>query len=398
MKRVILSLTALGTCAAIMFSLFGGVFAAPSDEIQKEIDRLEEQADELADKQKEIENQLAAKNAETAGYAEEKMRIDNELELARLEAENLSEQLHQYNLLIAEKQAELDELTAKQDDLLAHYKARMRAIQERGEISQWAVIFQAESFADMLNRRAMVEEIAKSDQRMMAEVREMADAVLAAKSELSNKKLVLEQKKVELADAETALEQKREESDQILTEMAKDKEKLKEAALAAEKEVADLDAQIAQKEKELTEAKKKEGPGTPTEAGFIFPVSLSGYQCVTSPYGYRTHPITGNYTLHNGIDLAAVTGTPIYAAKTGTVSIASNGYGWGNYVVINHGDGYSTLYGHMTNYIVAAGQTVTQGQVIGYVGSTGNSTGPHLHFTVYYNGASINPVGYIAIP
>ena len=86
MKRVILSLTALGTCAAIMFSLFGGVFAAPSDEIQKEIDRLEEQADELADKQKEIDNQLAAKNAETAGYAEEKMRIDNELELARLEA------------------------------------------------------------------------------------------------------------------------------------------------------------------------------------------------------------------------------------------------------------------------------------------------------------------------
>lgn len=398
MKRVLSSLIGIGTCAAIACSLCFGAFAAPSDEIQKEIDRLEEQADELEEKQKDIDNQLAAKNAETAGYAEEKMRIDSELEVARLEAENLSEQLHQYNLLIAEKQAELDELTVQQDELLEHYKTRMRAIQERGEISQWAVIFQAESFADMLNRRAMVEEIAKSDQRMMAEVREMADAVLSAKSELSDKKLVLEQKKLALADAEAALEEKREESDRILTEMAKDKEKLKEAALAAEKEVADLDAQIAQKEKELTEAKKMEGPGQPTEAGFIFPVSLNGYQCVTSPYGYRTHPITGNYTLHNGIDLAAVTGTPIYAAKTGSVSIASNGYGWGNYVVLNHGDGYSTLYGHMTNYIVSAGQTVTQGQVIGYVGSTGNSTGPHLHFTIYYNGTSVNPAGYIAIP
>ena len=119
---------------------------------------------------------------------------------------------------------------------------------------------------------------------------------------------------------------------------------------------------------------------------------------MTDPYGYRTNPITGNYQLHNGIDLAANRGTPIYAAKTGTVSTAASGYGWGNYVVINHGDGYSTLYAHQDYYIVSEGDTVTQGQVIGYVGSTGNSTGPHLHFTIYYNGSTVNPAGYIAIP
>jgi murein DD-endopeptidase MepM/ murein hydrolase activator NlpD len=116
---------------------------------------------------------------------------------------------------------------------------------------------------------------------------------------------------------------------------------------------------------------------------------------LASAYGWRTHPITGKQSFHNGVDLANVTGTPIYAAKSGTVTVATYNGVYGYYVQINHGDGFSSLYGHMTHYIVSVGQSVSAGQVIGYMGSTGWSTGSHLHFTIYYNGNTVNPMNYI---
>ena len=116
-----------------------------------------------------------------------------------------------------------------------------------------------------------------------------------------------------------------------------------------------------------------------------------------SPYGYRTHPITGNYTMHNGVDLAIGAGTPIYATKSGYVTTATYNYAYGYYVTINHMDGFSSLYGHMTNYIVSEGDYVERGQTIGYVGTTGYSTGNHLHFTIYYNGGTVNPMSYISL-
>ena len=116
---------------------------------------------------------------------------------------------------------------------------------------------------------------------------------------------------------------------------------------------------------------------------------------LTSPYGYRTHPTTGQWKFHNGVDLANNQGTPIYAARSGKVTVATYGGTYGYYVTINHGDGFSSLYAHMTHDVVSVGQTVTKGQLIGYMGSTGRSTGPHLHFSIFYNGSSVNPMNYI---
>ena len=116
---------------------------------------------------------------------------------------------------------------------------------------------------------------------------------------------------------------------------------------------------------------------------------------LTSPYGYRIHPTLGYRKFHNGVDLANDQGTPIYAARSGKVTVATYGGTYGYYVTINHGDGYSSLYAHMTHYVVSKGQTVSKGQLIGYMGSTGRSTGPHLHFSIFYNGSSVNPMNYI---
>ena len=159
--------------------------------------------------------------------------------------------------------------------------------------------------------------------------------------------------------------------------------------------------EIAQKQKELSNAEYEEklaklalqGQNPPSSATWITPVS--GYT-ITSPFGMRVHPVYKYQLMHNGIDMACPSGTPIYATRAGTVTRAAyQAGGAGYYVSLNHGDGFGSIYMHMTNYVVSAGQTVTAGQLIGYVGSTGVSTGPHLHFGVSYAGTYVNPMAYI---
>lgn len=386
---------------AALCAMIPAVSAENSSDIQDEIDRLKEEADRIEQQQKEIENQIDENDAQTLSFAEEKMRIDNDLELARQEVENLEAQIHQYNLLVAEKQAELDELTEKQNTLMQKFRLRMRSLQERGNISYWQVLFHSASFEDMLMRKTMVEEIAASDQRMLGQIRENAEQVLLAKESLTEQKAMLEEKKVEQAAAQEALEHKRAESDQAISELIASRQDLVEEQERIQDDMDALEKEIAAREEELNRQQQQNNyVPVVTEAGFLFPVSLNGYQCMTSPYGYRVHPISGVTRLHNGVDLAAVTGTPIFASKSGVVTTACIGWGngYGNHVVINHGDGFSTLYAHQSALNVYEGQIVSQGDVIGYVGSTGNSTGPHLHFTVFKNGETINPMSCISLP
>lgn len=420
-RRAIVSVIA----AVLVFSLLSGVIvmavnAKTSAEIQEEIDALQEQAEDLAAEREALESEIAANETKTLSIVEQKSQVDREIELTRQEIVLVNEEIHQFNLLIAEKQSELDELEAEQDELFERYQLRMRAMQERGEVSYWAVFFQSKSFADMLNSRAMIEEIAKCDQRMLDEMRELSAEVLSAKEALAEEKMKLEEKKLELADAELLLEEKRAESDDLLAQLNADRQLLLEEAEKYEAAEADLSAQIAQMEQELTEALRAEweaahppqedndsdgdgdgdGGGSDSDipsSGESFLYPLPPGAVITSPYGYRVHPITGNYSLHNGVDLAIAQGTPIYATKSGYVSTATYNYVYGYYVTINHMDGFSSLYGHMTNFIVSEGEYVTRGQVIGYVGSTGWSTGPHLHFTIYYNGSTVNPMDYVTL-
>ena len=415
-RRVIVSVVA----AVLVFSLVIGlvvmaVSAKTSAEIQDEINDLQAEAEELAAEREALEAEIAANEDRTLTIVEQKSQVDREIELTRQEIVLVNEEIHQYNLLIAEKQSELDELEAEQDDLFGRYQLRMRAMQERGDVSYWAVFFQSKSFADMLNSRAMIEEIAKCDQRMLDEMRELSAQVLAAKDDLAAEKMNLEAKRLELDAAELLLEEKRAESDELLAQLNADRQALLEEAKKFEEAEAGISAAIAQKEQELTAALRAEWeaahPPQPDDgsdgdggsdsdipsSGESFKYPLPSGAVITSPYGYRVHPITGNYSLHNGVDLAIYAGAPIYATKSGYVSTATYNYVYGYYVTINHMDGYSSLYGHMTNYTVSEGEYVTRGQVIGYVGSTGWSTGPHLHFTIYYNGNTVNPMDYVSL-
>ena len=378
------------------------VSAATSAEIKKEIEKLE---DEQMDIWMEMDELEAAQNdnwESTEEMVAQKDNIDQQINLLNTEIENINEQIRNYALLIAENQKELDQAEAMLEDLSEKNKERIRAMEEEGKLSYWSVLFKASSFMDLIDRLNMIEEIQAADKRRLEELAQAADQVAEARTTLEEEKASLEGSRLELADAQAVLDEKRAEADAILTELnAKQRELV---AMYEEYEAMEqaLMQEIADMEKAYTEQKKKEdaaakpsGGGSssaPSSGGWVTPCS---YTVLTSAYGWRIHPVTGNESFHSGVDLANVQGTPIYAAKSGTVTVSSYSGVYGYYVQINHGDGFSTLYGHMTHDIVNVGQYVSAGQVIGYMGSTGWSTGPHLHFTIYYNGDTVNPAEYI---
>ena len=376
-------------------------FAATSAEIQKQINALKEKNAEIQKEINAIQNQYDASYLEMAGMVEKKNAIDQEMTLLSAKIETTNAEIMAYSQLIADTQDELDEAEEELFLLSQAHRERVRAMEEEGKVSYWEVIFQANSFTDLLDRINMVQEINASDRRRIEQMRIAADIVTATQLNLAAEKSELEDSREELAAAELELEEKRSEYDELLYELEQEAEEFE--VLLAESEVLqdELMLEIAAKEKELKQAKHDEylarlalqGENPPSSAKWITPVS--GYN-LTSPFGMRVHPVLGVNRMHNGIDLACNTGTPIYATRAGTVTTASyQAGGAGNYVSINHLDGFASIYMHMTHYVVSAGQSVSQGQLIGYVGSTGISTGPHLHFGISYAGTYVNPLAYI---
>ena len=375
--------------------------AASSSEIQEELDVLKDENKEIQAEINAIRSQYDANASEIQDLVNTKTAIDQEISLLNEQIINTNEQIAAYSQMIADTQDQLDIAQFTLNGLNEKHKLRIRAMEEEGTVSYWEVIFEANSFIDMLDRITMMQEIAAADRARLQEMRDVAAEVTAAKEELETGKSELEQTRVQLDTAQAELNEKREESDEILRKLAEKQEEFQ--AMLDESEAAQdaLMREIAAKEKELKEAKYEEelaklalqGQNPPSSAGWLTPVS--GYT-LTSPFGMRLHPVLGYYRMHNGIDMACAQGTPIYATRAGKVTTASyQAGGAGYYVSINHLDGFSSIYMHMTHYVVSAGQTVSQGQLIGYVGSTGISTGPHLHFGISYAGTYVNPLAYI---
>ena len=388
------------------------VSAASSSEIRNQLNDLKDQKKELAEQIAQVKGQYQANENEIEDMVNRKNSIDQQIALLHAQIDNINQQIAAYALLIADKQDELDEAQFRLDELNEKNKERIRAMEEDGNISYWSIIFKASSFSDLLDRLSMIEEIAASDQKRLKELSEAADLVASAQAELKSEKDELNETRQELDATQAELDDKRAEADALLTELVARGEEFQAMLDASEALQEELMEQIAQKEKDLKAAEYQEwlatyvppttkptgsdttpSDGAPSSSGWISP--LKSYK-LTSPFGMRKHPILGYERMHNGVDMAAPAGTPIYAAKSGKVTAASfQSGGAGNYVSINHGDGFSSIYMHMTRYIVSVGDYVSAGQVIGYVGSTGLSNGNHLHFGISYNGTYVNPMKYI---
>lgn len=409
-----------GILAVIMIlSLVAGVLpglvnAKGISELQSQVDKLEAEQKEIEDQIAELEGQLSDNLDDMEAIVAQKNTIDKEIFMLHAQAANLNEQIATYSRLIADKQEELDDAEARLDALNEKNKERIRAMEEDGNLTYWSVLFKANDFADLLDRLNMMQEIAASDRRRLDEMSEVAKEVAEAKSALETERAGLEASKKELEESEVKLEKKRAEADKLLADLIATGDEYQKLLDAAEEEASKIGSKLDDAEEELEEAKYQQWLSTsvpPTTSGsssggsagtgnnvdgktWLIPCNYTRF---SSPFGYRIHPVYGDWRFHYGVDLAASSGTPIVATRSGVVTNATYDSSAGYYVTIDHQDGFSSKYLHMTHYIVSPGQKVSAGQVIGYVGSTGTSTGPHLHFSILYNGSHVNPANYINI-
>ena len=413
-KRKKLVALLAGVMAAIMLLtivlslLSSTVSAASSSELKEQLDDLRAEYAQGQAKLDALEKQLADHVEGMQAMINQKNAIDQQISLLKTQVDTITQMVSAYNLLIADQQEELDAAQQRLDVLNEKYKERIRVMEEQGSLSYWSVIFNASSFSDMLDRIVMVNEIAKADAQRLEELRDLAAEVQSAKEDLLSRKREMEETKLALQQAQEEMTAKAAEADLLLAELVALGEEYEKYIEEAEDAQHDLMVDIAQKEDAYDEAKYKEWLATsvpPTTTannntgntvnGITWVTPTKNYY-ISSPFGYRWHPISGQWKMHYGIDMAAPQGTPIYATRTGVVTVAAYQEGGaGYYVKLNHGDGYTSIYMHMTHYIVKVGEYVTAGQIIGYVGSTGGSTGPHLHFGIAYNGEYQDPTKFI---
>ena len=414
-KKLWVSLLAGLMALLMVFGIVAGILPTyagaekSSAELKQELNQMQEELKKKQQEVNKIQGQISANKNNMTDVVEQKNLIDQKIFLLHQQVQNISQQITAYNTLIADKQDELDAATARWQELNEKYKERIRAMEENGKGSYWSVLFKANNFSDFLDRLDMIEEIAAADQRRLEELNNAALEVQQAKDDLAAEKTALETSKKELEDSSLELEESKKESDKLLKELIAVEAEYKKLLAVAEKQKVEAASTVDQLEYAYDAAKQREyrewlasqpsggGAGSNTVDGVTWLTPIN-YTYFSSPFGYRVHPIHGDRRFHYGVDLAAPQGTPIYASRGGVVTTTDyEAGGAGYWVSINHLDGFSTRYLHMTHYIVSPGQYVAAGQVIGYCGSTGGSTGPHLHFGVYYNGTAVNPAKYINI-
>lgn len=397
--------------------------AASSSEIRKQINQLKEEKAEIKDKIEDVQAQYQENENEIADIISRKNVIDQEIQLLYTEIENMNAQLSAYNILIADKQDELDVAESRYAALSEENKIRIRAMEEEGAVSYWEVLFKANSFSDLLDRLNIVEEIAVSDNRRLKELGDAADLVAVAQEELMSEKDEMAAARKELDAAEEELDAKRKEADALIQELLEKADDLEALEAEFEAQEAEFLAMIAQKEEEFDEAKQREweaymatyvppttappagstNNSTATNSGTTSSGGSSGgwvvpcsYTSITSPFGYRTAPTSGASTYHQGVDLDTGTGWPVVATRAGTAYTAY-GSAAGNYITIDHHDGFKSIYMHLSAFSVSNGTNVSAGQQIGLTGSTGVSTGDHLHFGISLNGVYVNPCSYVPL-
>ena len=364
---------------------------------QADIDALKNDAQSLTAQRKELEKKLDALADDKSKVLQKKNLLDQQIANTASQIKNVEAQIADYEQLIVQSEEELADAQAREEAQYELFCRRVRAMEEQGTVSYWSVLFKANSFTDLLSRLDIINEIMDSDQRII-------DQLEALQEEVSQRKAGLEENKAQSESAKAELESKKSElgkqrADAIaLVNQINDNENEYEATLdELDKEEERIQARIVALSKQLAAQQAAQGKPSKTDpGGYIWPVD-SRY--ITSTMGGRNSPGGIGSTNHKGTDIGRVGYTSsIYAAKAGTVIVSQYSSSYGNYVVISHGSGNTTLYAHMSSRKVEVGQYVEQGAVIGITGSTGHSTGPHLHFEVTENGVRVNPLSHGAKP
>ena len=407
------------------------------------LSELKAQKSQLSDQVKECKERLEALREQKSNVLEQKTALDEQKRLAREQLKVIAKEIDKYSELIEEKAKEVDAAKNKEQRQLEKYRSRVRAMEENGGYNILAMVLQSDNFSDLLTAFDDMGEIMASDKTLQKQYMEAREETEEVKAQYEAEKAEFEANQAELREEQKEINSQIEEADKTLKELEQEIEKAVkeyEAAEAAEQAaaatIASMIAQFnAQKAAEQAQAKAdaeqaasqveemnranqeavdagqeppysqdqinqaqeaaNTGGASGGDSGFMWPVPCSTR--VTSRFGTRTDPFTGQTSVHNGIDIDGFgnDGAPVVAAASGTVVTASYDGAYGNYIIINHG-GTSTVYAHMSGLAVSAGEYVSQGQTIGYLGDTGRATGTHLHFEVYVGDSRVDPASYFS--
>ena len=388
-KRVARRRVLVGIMAAVLALLMFGVVLLsalmPRAVTKSQVDALKKQAAEATARKDEAKKKLASINADLSKLEQQIALLDQQIEAQEDEIAAQEALLEELTKLIDEKTIELAESEAEQERQYGTMRERIRYMAEHGTTSYLSILLSSDSFSDFLNRYEIIKQISLRDEKLFEKLKAIRDRV-------ASEKLELEETKKEEEETRAVMEQNKLELEAQRAEKIRQQQAAMDAKNAANKAYAEM---IEKEEKLLAEYKKAaaELAAQSTYVGgtFMWPLPAAN-NVITCPYGMRKHPITGVRKLHTGIDLRASTGTKVYAANSGTVTTSGYSSAWGNYIIISHGGGLTTLYAHLSRRSVSKGNKVKRGDIIGYTGNTGYSTGPHLHFEIDKNGTPYDPL------
>ncbi len=367
-------------CSVVLSSTL--VMADQKSDLQKQQQSAQQKANDAQAKMNQAKNKKAT-------YDEVKRELDAQMAEVAARVKTLNDKVSALESEIRSKEDEITRLTEEEEENRELYKLRMRSLYEESSTSYLDILLSSGDLADFFYRLDMIEQIAVYDQQIISDI-------VNRKAKVEEAKTVLDEKKAELlvvkekADKEKKnLQSLIDENSGILAQLQTDINKYAKEYEKFEKESANIQAQI----RSLSSSSSSSSGAK--YSGGVMQWPAPGYQTITSYYGNRLHPVLKVYKLHTGIDIGAPSGASVVAAADGTVIISGYSSAYGNYIVIDHGSGITTLYGHHSSNLVSKGAVVKRGQTIAKVGSTGWSTGPHLHFEVMINGATTNPLNYL---
>ena len=379
------------------------------EDAKKKVSSMEEEKKKVESTLKELEG----KKSDTAAYVKE---LDRNLSALAGELTKLEGDISRKEEQIEEAKAELETAKVTENRQYEDMKLRIQYMYENGQTGLLESMMQSESIAELLNRAEYASQITSYDRKMLEEYRKTRQEVAlkeealktehqelltrqdSTKAKQSSVKTLMASKEAELASYETKIASAQGEIDQYNADIKAQEEHM--ARVEAEIRRKEEEARKAEEARRAEEAKKNQssaGGDSTVKKGntnFIWPCPASGR--ISSAFGDRSSPTEGASTNHKGIDIPAPSGSSIVAAADGKVVISTYSYSAGNYIMIDHGGGLTTVYMHCSQLLVKEGETVKQGQTIAKVGSTGYSTGPHLHFGVRSGGSYVNPSGYVS--
>lgn len=395
MKRPGRKYVVRGAALALALLLTALDFTGALAVTQADINALQSDADELDAKRKELESQLDSLSDDKAQALKRKELLDQQISNTSAQIANVEAQISEYEELITQTEAELADAEEREEAQYELFCSRVRSMEEQGTVSYWSVLFKADSFTDLLSRLDFVNEIMDYDQRVIQDLQDLQQEITEKKESLEDSRSESEAAKAKLVSEKSTLDKQRADAVALVNEINANEAEYQSTLDAIDAEEEAIQARIVELSRQLAAQQAASGQTTSNAAlgGYIWPVSS---RRITSPFGNRNTGIAGASTNHKGVDIGGVYySSEVHAAKAGTVIVSQYSSSYGNYVVVSHGSGNTTLYAHMSSRSVSVGQWVDQGDVLGITGSTGISSGPHLHFEITENGVRVNPLQYL---